>query len=182
MKKRVSAIILALSMLMCLSISVSAADNDSYLLDGSDDATVSIPMEYSVPNYYSIKIPKKLDASTSYIFSANIMNLATEDTYVLVTVSNLDEEGILTFTHDWKDATLPAFFQNPGVPGYTGRYPEENIRSAAAIFHHGDLTSGLEIYWDFPEFISGATHEAGRYTATAEFEISVGVHTDITEE
>ncbi len=167
MKKFIS-LFLVIALLCCVSVSVSAAEGDQELVEyGSASATIT----YTQPSDYVVYIPYTMEFIESYRFEAQMLNIVPESEYVMITVSNLDDNNCLEFTHTISEGVT--FKATPTkAPVSSDLYVPSIIPdNCAAIFNENKI-SNLYFYWQIPE--STGIVKAGSYTATAQF--SVGLY------
>lgn len=166
MKKKL--LILVLAICLTFSMSLTAFAEDNYIYEGNAHSV----LEYREPSYYCILIPERIDMNdgTGYRFQADMLNIC-EGEKVFVSITNLDENNRLLFTHEDGKTTFTKSIYSEVRYGVT----LDNIipQKCVGYFDGDDTTSkvlmklGADTY-DYDVYV-----KAGNYTATADFEINI---------
>ena len=164
--KRLISILIALCLLLCITpLTVSA---DSQVYEGTGSATMSY-REYSS---YCILIPEFIDAEAGYYtFQAEYLNI-TDYEKVFVTVTNLDENGRLLFTHESGNYTLKKNLEVYGTAD-GGGLPDGMPQNCVGYFSGEDTTSKVMFGVGFDNYECERAR-AGLYSATVEFAVNLG--------
>lgn len=154
MKKKCTALLIALCLLFSFSSTAFAAENSVYG-NGSADTTVT----YHVDSQYMVYIPEMLDltymdANNPYVFTAGMMELQ-ENEKVCVKAST--DQILLTNS---SGATISGFFDRTNA----------SSSIYAAEFVNGQLTCDYGIYF----LLDGSSgFHAGDFTGTVTFNVSL---------
>lgn len=159
MKKKCTALLIALCLLCSFSSTVFAAENSVYG-NGSADTTVT----YHVDSQYMVYIPEMLDltymdANNPYVFTAGIMELQENEK---VCIKPSTDSVTLTNTFG---ASISGFFER------TDTHATISEISSAAEFSNGQLVCDYGICF----FLNGDSFHAGDFTGTVTFNVSLGI-------
>lgn len=139
--------------------------DDSYVTGGHSTSTIT----FTQPSDYCIIIPETIDASAgAYVFQAGQLNI-TENERVLVTVTSVNQDGRITFTHENGENTLTKEIvtENISQNALPGGLPENCVGYFTPDSISSKLSFGLtEESYDYEGYI-----KAGNYTALVEFNI-----------
>lgn len=164
MKKILSILLVVAAMLSVLSVSASAAQ----VMEGNASSTIT----FRQPSTYCIYIPETLTENETgmYQFTAEHINI-TADEKIFVCVANADENGRILFTHENGEYTMKKEFEVRNKNGYSPDYalPENCV----GVFEGEDLSSKLYFLLS-PEEYECEKAYAGMYSATVEFNVSLG--------
>lgn len=154
MKKKCTALFIALCLLCSFSSTAFAAENSVYG-NGSADTTVT----YHIDSQYMVYIPEMLDltymdAGNPYVFTAGIMELQGNEK---VCVKTSTDQILLTNN---SGATISGVFSCSGTP--SGNYVAE--------FTNNQLTCDYGIYFTLD---GNNGFHAGDFTGTVTFNVSL---------
>lgn len=152
MKKKIFALVLALTMVLGLNTTVFASEL------WEDGQSASSTVTYYVDSSYSIYIPETIDLGEGYTFQASYLNI-TDNQQVNVSITNLTSAGYLEMT---SDSGNQIYMQLNGIGDY----------NRVATFTSDSTTSPITIYGQVAE---NSYAKAGTYTGTAEFSVSLGI-------
>lgn len=163
--KRLISILIALCLLLCITPMTVSADSQVYERTGSSTMTYR---EYSS---YCILIPEYIDAEAGqYTFQAEYLNI-TDYEKVFVTVTNLDENGKLLFTHESGNYTLK---KNLEVFDATGSGVLPNMPENCVGYFSGEDTMSKIMFGVGFDNYECERARAGLYSATVEFAVNLG--------
>lgn len=165
MKKLIS-ILIALCLLLCMTPMTVAADSQVY------EGTGSSTMTYREYSSYCILIPETIDAEVGYYtFQADYLNI-TDYEKVFVTVTNLDENNRLLFTHESGNYTLKKNLEVYSTD-YGSGLPEGMPENCVGYFSGEDTTSQI-MFGVGADNYECERARAGLYSATVEFSVNLG--------
>lgn len=139
--------------------------DDSYVTGGHSTSTIT----FTQPSDYCIIIPETIDTSTgAYVFQAGQLNI-TENERVLITVTSVNQDGRITFTHENGVNTLTkgVITENISQNALPDGLPENCVGYFTIDNLSSKLSFGLtEESYDYEGYI-----KAGNYTTLVEFNI-----------
>lgn len=150
--KKIMTIILSISLLLCGSVNVFAAEESG--------STMEVPVSYNIQSNYSIYIPEMIDFSDnmSYTFSAasiNVMDGEVVAIYDNASYGKQAQEGITLTNESGKTGELYINHNDPSGKGRVAVFDNNNLQSSISFNGYFDGTS------------------AGYYTGTMTFLIFV---------
>ena len=166
MKKRLFIFLIVLCLLsISYPITVSAGDLQVY--QGTGTSTMTFVEQSS----YCILIPEYIDMNAGlYTFKAENINISNNEK-VYVTVTNLDENNRLLFTHESGDYTLTKSLEVfPSAAHDT--LPEYLPSNCVGYFSGDDKTSFISFRLGSESF-DYSRIKAGMYSATVEFSVDL---------
>ncbi len=168
MKRKLTAILLVIlcTFFLIKPMTVSAAD--SQVFQGTGTSTIT----YWEQSTYCVLIPEYIDMNAGlYTFQAEHLNIA-EVEKVYVTVTNLNENNRLLFTHESGEYTLTKNLEiypsneSESVPSYMPP-------NCVGYFSGDDTTSKISFGLSFDSY-EYTRIRAGMYSATVEFCVDLG--------
>ena len=166
MKKRLFIFLIVLCLLsISYPITVSAGDLQVY------QGTGTCTMTFVEQSSYCILIPEYIDMNAGlYTFKAENINIADNEK-VYVTVTNLDGNNRLLFTHESGEYTLTKNFEVfPSANHDT--LPEYLPNNCVGYFSGDDKTSFINFRLGSESF-DYSRIKAGMYSATVEFSVDL---------
>lgn len=167
MKKRLLILLIVLCMLFLICPMTVSAE-DSQVFQGIGTSTVT----YVEQSSYCILIPEYIDMNAgSYTFQAENINI-TDYEKIYVTVTNLDENDRLLFTHESGEYTLTKNFEiYPSECHDT--LPEYMPNNCVGYFSGDNTTSFISFGLGYDSY-DYTRIRAGMYSATVEFSVELG--------
>ena len=164
--KRIVSILIAICLLVSLTTITANAETQVY------EGTGSSTMTYREYSSYCILIPEYIDAETGYYtFQAEYLNI-TDYEKVFVTVTNLDENNLLLFTHESGNYTLKTKLEVYETNYGTGM-PSGMPENCVGYFSGEDTVSKVMFGVGFDNYECERAR-AGLYSATVEFAVNLG--------
>lgn len=164
--KRIISILIAICLLVSLTTITASAETQVY------EGTGSSTMSYREYSSYCILIPEYIDAEAGYYtFQAEHLNI-TDYEKVFVTVTNLDENNLLLFTHESGNYTLKKKLEVYETNYGTGM-PSGMPENCVGYFSGEDTTSKVMFGVGFDNYECERAR-AGLYSATVEFAVNLG--------
>lgn len=164
--KRIVSVLIAICLLISLTTITANAETQVY------EGTGSSTMTYREYSSYCILIPEYIDAEAGYYtFQAEYLNI-TDYEKVFVTVTNLDENGLLLFTHESGNYTLKKNLEVYGT-NYGAGLPDGMPQHCVGYFSGEDTTSKVMFGVGFDNYECERAR-AGLYSATVEFAVNLG--------
>lgn len=165
--KKIICMIMVICLMATIGLTAAHAEGGNYTM-----STGSSTLTYTEPSRYMIYIPETIDMDVGrYTFEASEMNiLSNED--VVVTMTNLDVNSMLTFTHEDGSATASKQI------GYDYNQIDGNIQNGlpehcVAYFEKDELNSEMCFYLENDYY---NTNVAGSYSSTAQFQVELRSH------
>lgn len=167
MKKRLF-IFLIILCLFSISCPMTISAEDLQVFQGSGAST----MTYSEQSSYCILIPEYIDMNAgSYTFQAENINI-TDYEKIYVTVTNLDENDRILFTHESGKYTLTKNFEIFPSAGHD-TLPEYMPNNCVGYFSGDNTTSFISFGLGYGSY-DYTRIRAGMYFATVEFRVELG--------
>ena len=162
--KKLLSILLCVALMGCLAVPAFAAQ----VMEGSASSTIT----FRQPSTYCILIPETLTENETGMYQLTAENInITADEKIYVCVANADENGRILFTHENGEYTLKKGFETRNKNGYSPNYvlPENCV----GVFEGEDLSSKIYFMLESEEYECEKAY-AGMYSATVEFNVSLG--------
>lgn len=157
-----SMFLVAILCLMCCTLNVYATD--AQVFEGSSTATLT----YREQSTYCILIPAYIDMSDTYTFSAENINI-TDNEMIAVTVTNVDENNRIMFTHESGEYTLTKNIEQVRL---SDSAPAALPLNCVGAFVGDDKTSTIGFRLSQESF-DYTRIRAGMYSAIVEFSVSL---------
>lgn len=160
--KFTSTLLVVILCIMCCTFHIYATD--AQVFEGSSTSTLT----YREQSTYCILIPAYIDMNDSYTFSAENINI-TDDEMIVVTVSNVDDNNRILFTHESGEYTLTKDIEWVAI---SDTVPTALPPNCVGVFVGDDRTSAIEFRLSQESYDCTRT-KAGMYSAVVEFSVSL---------
>lgn len=160
--KFTSTLLVILLCVICCTFHIYAMD--AQVFEGSSTATLT----YRQASTYCILIPAYIDMSDTYTFSAENINI-TDDEIIAVTVTNVDENNRIKFTHESGKYTLTKNIEQVALSDNTSVSLPLNCVGAFV----GDDTASIIGFRLSQDSYDYTRTRAGMYSAVVEFSVSL---------
>ena len=165
--KKIICMIMVICLMATIGLTAAHAEGGNYTM-----STGSSTLTYTEPSRYMIYIPETIDMDVGrYTFEAAEMNITSNED-VVVTMTNLDVNSMLTFTHEDGASTANkcvAYDYNNIDSNIQQSLPEHCV----AYFEKDELNSEMCFYLANDNY---NTNVAGSYSGTAEFQVELRSH------
>lgn len=167
--KKIICLLMAICLMATIGLTAAHAENGYYIMgDSSGSSTIT----YTEQSRYTVYIPETINMDMGYYtFEASEMNI-TDREDVVVTMTNLDVNSMLHFTHENGSATADKQI------GYDYANVDDNVQNTlpehcVAYFKNGETTSEASFYLIND---NNMNYQAGNYSGMAQFLVELRAH------